>query len=243
MTSTELKAKLEKAEEKVTKCEATIERHKKQAEKKLQLLVKNGWEAGLEDDSCFRGDNYNREALNTLYDYKYKLEDIKGAERKLRDAKQTVENWKNRLEKQIAMEEKIANEIPEAFKQARAKLVEEWVAYDIQARDRMIAKRKELDWKEFRKLYRYTEEDALSHTDEEFRKIEESEADKWLLNLYNRVKEITGEITDCRYIRWGGKCLDGYVIGEKGRANVETIGAGGYNIQRYHLRVLVHKYN
>ena len=71
----------------------------------------------------------------------------------------------------------------------------------------------------------------------------EREADYWLINLYNRVKEITGEVTDCSYLRWGGKCLDGYIVGETGRAKVETIGAGGYNIQRYHLRVLVKEYN
>ena len=48
-------------------------------------------------------------------------------------------------------------------------------------------------------------------------------------------------ITDCSYIRWGGKCLDGYIVGKNGKASVETIGAGGYNIQRWHLRTLVHK--
>lgn len=241
MTSTELKERLEKAQAKVEKCKATIERHKKQAEKKLQKIRENGWDET--DINKYARENYNHDAYWAICEYKRKLEDIKGATSKLEEAEQVVKNWQEKLNKQVAMEEKIANEIPEAFKQARAKLVEEWVAYDIQARDRMLAKKKELSYEEFRKLYRYTQEEELRHTDEEFRVIEEREADLWLLNLYNRVKEITGEITDCRYIRWGGKCLDGYVIGEKGRANVETIGAGGYNIQRYHLRVLVHKHN
>lgn len=241
MTSIELKERLEKAQAKVEKCKATIERHKKQAEKKLQIVKANGWENGLEDDSCYRGSNYNYEALSAISDYEWKLEDIKGAERKMADAEQVVKNWQEKLDKQVALELTIANEIPEAFKQARAELVERWVAGDIHQRDYMLQKKKELSYEEFRKLYRYTEEEALRHTDEEFRKIEEREADYWLLNLYNRVKEITGEVTDCSYLRWGGKCLDGYVVGKNGKARVETIGAGGYNIQRYHLRVLVHK--
>ena len=158
---------------------------------------------------------------------------------KLEEKKVILKNWEARYNKQLETELKIATEVPEAFKEARAKLVESWVAYDIEARNRMYEKRRELEYKEFRKLYKYSEDESLKHTDEEFRKIEEREADLWLLNLYNRVKDITGEVTDCSGVTWGGKCLDGYGEGKKGRAIVETIGAGGYNIQRWHLRVLV----
>lgn len=237
MMSYEIQERLTKAQEKVEKCKATIERHKAQAEKKLQILQRNGWSTNLED---YRGSD-NREAWSLAYDYNYKLGDIKGAERKLEEAEQIVRNWEAKLDKQIAMELTLANEVPEAFKQAREELVEEWVASDIGARDRMLQKKRELSYEEFRKLYKFTEEEDLKHSDEEFRKIEEREADIWLINLYNRVKDITGEVTDCSYLYWGGKCLNGYVIGKNGSARVETIGAGGYNIQRFHLRVLVHK--
>ena len=237
MMSFEIQERLTKAQEKVEKCKATIERHKAQAEKKLQILQQNGWSTNLED---YRGSD-NREAWSLAYDYKYKLEDIKGAERKLEEAKQIVRNWEAKLDKQVSMELTLANEVPEAFKQAREELVEEWVADDIRERDRMLQKKRELSYEEFRKLYRYTEEEDLKRSDEEFRKIEEREADIWLINLYNRVKDITGEVTDCSSLYWGGKSLNGYVIGKAGSARVETIGAGGYNIQRFHLRVLVHK--
>ena len=242
MTSVELQERLEKAQAKVEKCKATIERHKKQAEKKLQIVKDNGWEAGLEDDRCFRGDNHNWEALSAIFDYQYKLEDIKGAERKLEEAEEIVSNWKERLEKQVKRELTLAKEVPEAFKQARAELVEDWVAYDIKERDRMLKLKKELSYEDFRKRYKWIQEQDLRKTDEEFRKIEEHEADLWLLNLYNRVKAITGEVTDCSSLYWGGKSLNGWVAGKNGNATVETIGAGGYNIQRFHLRVLVHKY-
>lgn len=236
MTSTELREKLDKALANVEKRKATIEKHKALAEKKLKKLEDNGWKAGLEDTSLFRG---NYEALTAISDYKWKLEDIKGATEKLEEAEEIAKNWEARYNKQLDTELKIATEVPEAFKEARAKLVESWVAFDIVSRDRMLEKRRELEYKEFRKLYKYSEEESLKHTDEEFRKIEEREADLWLLNLYNRVKDITGEVTDCSGVTWGGKCLDGYVEGKNGRAIVETIEAGGYNIQRWHLRVLV----
>lgn len=237
MTKVDIQERLTKAQEKVEKCKATIERHKKQADKKLQLIK----ERGLELDRYKYSTGNNMDAYWLICEYEDKLDDIEGAEGKLVDAEQIVKNWQDKLDRQIKLELTLANEVPEAFKQARAELIEEWVAGDIRAREVMLQKKKELSYKEFRKLYKYTIEESLKHTDEEFRQIEEREADMWLINLYNRVKEITGEVTDCSYLHWGGKCLDGYVVGKDGKAKVETIGAGGYNIQRYHLRVLVHR--
>lgn len=235
MTSVEIKDRLEKAQATVEKRKATIERHKAQAEKKLSQITAKG----ISTDPMKNRDN--NEDYWLCCEYKYKLDDIKGATEKLAEAEQIVRNWQDKLDRQVALELTLAKEVPEAFKQARAELVDRWVEYDIRAREVMLKRKKELSYEEFRELYKYTAEEALKHTDAEFRKIEEHEADMWLINLYNRVKEITGEVTDCSSLRWGGKCLDGFVIGKSGKARVETIGAGGYNIQRYHLRVLVHK--
>lgn len=247
MTSIELKERLEKAQATVEKKKATIERHKQQAEKKLQILKKATWlDTTNPDEHKWNEEErkrYEAETGRSLYwdfcDYEGKLRDIKDATKKLAEAEQIALNWEKKYETALQRELTIAKEIPEAFKQARAELVERWVAYDIERRERMLQKKQELSYKEFRNLYKYTEEEELQHTDEEFRKIEEREADIWLLDLYNRVKAITGEITDASYIRWGGKCLDGYVVGVNGIADVDTIDAGGYNIQRWHLRTLV----
>lgn len=59
--------------------------------------------------------------------------------------------------------------------------------------------------------------------------------------LVNKVTDITGEITDITrlYVANDGS-LNGVIIGENGTAKVETIVAGGYNIQCLHYRVLVH---
>jgi hypothetical protein len=59
----------------------------------------------------------------------------------------------------------------------------------------------------------------------------------------NRVKEITGLINDAKGLSIGDNGeINGIVIGELGKAKVETISAGGYNIQCWHFRVLVHKF-
>lgn len=61
-------------------------------------------------------------------------------------------------------------------------------------------------------------------------------------DLVNRISKVTGEIKDCQnlYIANNGS-INGYVVGEKAKAKVETITAGGYNIQCLHYRVLVNK--
>jgi len=237
MKAQEIMNRLEKAEANVEKRVRVIEKRKARAEKFLKKIEAKGWEL---DKELYRGKN--DEAYLMVWDYEDILYEIKEAEKKLEDAQRIAQNWRDKLEAQVEVENKIATEIPEVFKEAKADLVKEWLAYDIGVRDKIRKDKSELPYKEFRKIWKYTVEESYNHTDEEFEKIEEKEAEKWLLNLWERVKDITGEVTDCTGIRWGGKCLDGIIKGKDGVAIVETIGAGGYNIQRYHLRVLVKAY-
>ena len=62
-------------------------------------------------------------------------------------------------------------------------------------------------------------------------------------DLCNRISSVVGEIIDCSNLSIGNQHgeLNGIVKGTKGSAKVDTIGAGGYSIQVFHYRVLVHK--
>lgn len=63
-----------------------------------------------------------------------------------------------------------------------------------------------------------------------------------MLDLIHRINDVIGAITDASGLSISPKGnLDGIIIGEKGKAKVETIGAGGYNIQCFHYRTLVNK--
>lgn len=59
--------------------------------------------------------------------------------------------------------------------------------------------------------------------------------------IIERTNEIVGQITDASGLSIGRKGdLNGLIIGTIGTAKIQTIGAGGYNIQCYHFRTLVH---
>lgn len=58
--------------------------------------------------------------------------------------------------------------------------------------------------------------------------------------IIERTNAIVGQITDASNLKVGAKAdLNGFIIGTKGTAKVETIGAGGYNIQCFHFRTLI----
>ena len=68
------------------------------------------------------------------------------------------------------------------------------------------------------------------------------EADEKYDAIIERTNAICGKITDARGLWTSAKGdLDGIIIGERGVAKVQTIGAGGYNIQCFHFRTLVHE--
>ena len=70
----------------------------------------------------------------------------------------------------------------------------------------------------------------------------DAEADRKYDFIIERTNQIVGTITDASALRVGAKgALNGLIYGTNGVAKVTTIGAGGYNIQCYHFRTLIHK--
>lgn len=68
----------------------------------------------------------------------------------------------------------------------------------------------------------------------------ENEKKAKIIDLVARIEGITGKITDATDLHIGKKGdLEGVIFGENGVAKINTIGAGGYNIQCYHYRTLI----
>lgn len=86
--------------------------------------------------------------------------------------------------------------------------------------------------------YENTIEEALAKLDRHL----DQEANRKYDFIIERTNAIVGEITDASNLRIGAKSdLNGYIIGTRGTAKVQTIGAGGYNIQCFHFRTLINQ--
>lgn len=83
--------------------------------------------------------------------------------------------------------------------------------------------------------------DSWAFDEERLAKELAQEADQKYDLIVERTNQIVGEITDASGLSVGEKGdLNGIIIGKRGNASVKTIGAGGYNIQCFHFRTLVH---
>lgn len=77
---------------------------------------------------------------------------------------------------------------------------------------------------------------------EKLTKVLNEEANRKYDFIIERTNAIVGTITDANHLEIGEKGdLNGYIIGTKGTAKVQTIGAGGYNIQCFHFRTLINE--
>ena len=249
MKSTVLQEKLTKAQEKLAKKEALVKKYEAKCERIKAQIVAKGWslEAGAFQKHNAEGSPTTEEAYECYWafcDLASVEDDIKRTYRAIEEQKQIVENWSNKFESAKKQEEEIDREYPKELKELRTNLVKEWTAYDMNKKEFYTKKFEELGYKEFYEKYKNVGYSMMNSSEADFRKANEKTADALILNLWNRVKEKVGTVTEYNlYLDNGnsyeGMALNGTVKGTKGVAHVESILAGGYNIQRLHIRVLV----
>lgn len=174
---------------------------------------------------------------------KYAAEMEKDNSRNIPAILEFLEDWKNRVYNHyvecypVFMKEYEAysdnmKERREAYYRAsRIERNEMWYAMD-------DAKR------EFRKTWGWMMDYTLGGglDTERLKKDLEEDAKAKYDDIVERTNKIVGEITDAAGLSVGAKGeLNGYIVGTRGKAKVNTIGAGGYNIQIFHFRTLIHK--
>lgn len=114
-------------------------------------------------------------------------------------------------------------------------------------RDSEEAKEIRRDARDLTERYSSFEWNELCRLDDDEIHARNVRASKALVtDLYLRVCAITGTFEDASNLKVtrgneGYAVINGTVTGVKGTAKVQSIGAGGYNIQRFHIRTLVHE--
>lgn len=174
----------------------------------------------------------------------------KAASRNVPAITEFLEGWKQRVRDYY---HKLAEEYPAAYEQYKADLAPfHKVTY---FEERKMKKENYEAWKEFNR-----QREAINQAFEtrfgqlqhymigfnvEWDRFEndiKNEADRKYDFIIERTNEIVKVITDASALRIGDKGdLNGYIVGTAGTAKVQTIGAGGYNIQCYHFRTLINR--
>lgn len=204
--------------------------------------------------------------------YYYSDRDLKYTERDLENDKKALADYEDQLAKEIekagSRNVKVLVEFLERWKERTiAWFIEERERFETAFKEYNIKEHEYYDtahhykWgteerstiEKERKEYRNAFWSTWSHVtqfdhatlswEENMRKQIEIEKNRKYDDIIERTNKITGKITDASNLRIDAKQnINGYIIGERGKAKVETIGAGGYNIQCYHFRTLIHEY-
>ncbi len=238
------KVSLEKAQEKLEKKIALLAKYEAKAEKQRNAIIAKGWDP---DDRYARRDmaDYN-DSYWAVCDYSGTLESIRSTKDAIEDQRGVVARWEEKLQKAKA-ESNTMNEMPEVLITVKDNIAAEWLRFDLQRQEFLRKEYKELDYKPFIKKHKYSAYQFMRKPVDELKKENEKSAKNLVLNLWNRVREITGPVTDTAGLHitsaneYEGIAINGLVEGEQGKAEVESILAGGYNIQKLHIRTLVHK--
>jgi chromosome segregation ATPase len=264
MTITELQERINKAEETITKKNTLIEKRNKSIEKTMKKLrdldyTSDDYDSLQSEMEEARAKDFNgtkfQEGYNYIYDLHTYYESIKDAHKAIEETKEKINRYSDMLKAEEAKNDFI-NNLPDNVKTFMDELEDSWNKYDMRRRDKILEMRHELyhmnssstEYKELhvkiqQKFGNNWYEDALL-TDEQIKKDNKKAVRALILDFINRVKDRVGTITSFANLylnrdNQGYAILNGKVEGTNGVARVESIYAGGYNIQKLHVRVLV----
>lgn len=229
-----LSERIANAENKIGKKQITIAKKQAMIAKKQQLL-----------ETKYLVNSDSPEALTLKWDIEHYTDDISRLEREINETTLSLAEYRKQLTGLMERVSVLITDMPDILKGLKEELVERWDKWDIERRDRIQSDYRELDYKEFSRKYTHADVMFKGKSDEQIHDDNVQSAENLIIDLIYRVRKITGEITDwsniCASAGTGGfTVLNGTVIGKEGIACVESITAGGYNIQRLHIRVLVY---
>lgn len=219
-----LQERIDKAQEKIDKKLNTIEKAKIRIEKLNAKLEKckyhNDEELYSEEGKKDSTSDEWFESWQMILKLKDAHNSITSNLKEIKKTEETLKKYQAQMVKENAKHKSLEN-IPEILK----KLIDEI----IEKNDKMMM-----------------EDPKETRTNEEIHKDNVEFANYIVINLIARTESVVGEITswDNLHVTAGTHFLpvfNGKVHGTNGSAMIETIEAGGYNIQRWHLRVLIKK--
>lgn len=230
MTVEQLLERIQKNQDKLIKKEALFQ--KKQSKMDLDINLDLKW---VELHQLY----YNK----VDYGKWLEIESLKSTYNDIKDIKAKIAKYNEQLNKQQIKEDKLVA-IPEVLQNFKQYLIDTWTEYDLNLKKHYKKEYNKIGYSKFVETYKYNAYTHMNMMKKDFVKINTKDAENLILNFIKRVEEKAGVIEDCSdlFVTEGNNgyaVINGQVKGSKGVATVESIGAGGYNIQKYHIRVLV----
>ena len=252
--------KMTKALEALEKAQRTVARHEAKIAKLEAEIAKSGisydeaWENRFQKDEhgeilmkteilwgqemkCYVKNEECFAQLDRYSKLESAKEDLKNAQKKVEIKQRSVDKITEET-KEKEREARILKNLPPILKKMMDQLEEIWNKQDKEERDEMTQKKIELGIRKFHEQYGHCE--LIGQTDAQIEKNNHMNAVFYVTDLYRRLGDKVGDITSWEGIHGNGVALNGWVYGTKGTAHIETIRAGGYNIQRLHVRTIIH---
>ena len=198
------------------------------------------------------------------------IESIRNNEEAIKNKLQTISRYEDLLQKALVKEESLRN-LPESMIELKERTITAWDAWDAKRKEAVrqahtdyyalsdesrkahYAKNddlaKDLE-KKMNDIYQsfssFEWHELYCMSEEEIHRRNVQGAEDLVENLYDRVCQIVDTIEDASDLKVtagneGFAVINGTVKGHGKVAKVQSVGAGGWNIQRWHIRTLVHE--
>lgn len=217
----------------VEKVQNSIDRLNKRIDKAVADLNKLGYNGELvkeAEEKNLHFITFCEEQLN-IEPYTPEFNEVAYHSSKIGIALDDLETLKNyKMKEAIEKDARLAAKEQKQLSDLRTR--EEFLAVECDALDEFLNEWEAgfIKWAADREEFLFQDIEELARREKEDKKIE---------FLY-KVAEKAGSILDASFLRVAGDgSLNGYVKGTKATVKVQTILAGGWNIQRLHYRVLV----
>jgi DNA repair exonuclease SbcCD ATPase subunit len=237
---------------------------------KIDKVLPDAVEQGIwdPDSNKYVGDfwSYDEKTRKMLWDLEDWIDHLEESKKKMKELQDKLKRAETQYQKDLLVQQK-ADDIPPILKELQNAVSDDVFEYYKKFRQRILdaleedrleyQKHKDANdyewirnsWKRedtaYNKLVKAHGYSTISKvrfwTDEEIRQESNKSAQNYVLDLLERVTKYVGEITDYSNLYLNGIAINGIIEGTKGRVSLETILAGGWNIQRLHNRTIIHK--
>lgn len=240
MTVDEIELKRDNSKRKIENKRSLINKKKSVVEKKVNHL-KNAYgidyKEGM-DISPYMGGASWYDIIYTYCDIERYMCDIRRLLLDIENTNKAIKKYNDRINTKMCVQE-MSDKLPECIISIKECLTALWDEYDSTKKESLMDELSDLGEEDFIAKY---DEDTYSIVSKQFDEISYDNlkrAEDTAIDIYMRVVDVVGNISGWDVTNCKGATVTAIVTGELGKAKLDTVVAGGYNVQRPHIRASI----